>query len=421
MKKMKKLAAFFLSLLLTSPAWADSTINALSAGAALGGTEQIPMFQTSNPAVTTTPNAVKTFLTGATNTWSAVNTFSASNGIVYSGAAVGTQVACLGLDASNNVVKNAAACGSGGGTPAGPSSAVQFNNAGAFGGDASFEFVVPGQVTLALGAITTNLKALNITGTFNGAAVTFDAPLFMNITNTASQLNSALVDIQINGASVFGIYTFSNNSGAVYLSLAGGTLHQIWSPASYVTNIGGNVGGAFATIGVNSMGAGRGITTRGDSWFGFTNSNDSFTGAFDTAIVRQGAAGVVGIHNGQTLTAAAALQIYNTSDVGAGTPTNYERAVMDWTTTANTLSIGSQSNGTGVARPVLLVSSGMFAATGPALPACNTTAVANYPNGTKGFQAVVSDATAPTYNATYTSGGAVVAHVVCNGTNWVTQ
>ena len=95
--------------------------------------------------------------------------------------------------------------------------------------------------------------------------------------------------------------------------------------------------------------------------------------------------------------------------------------MIEWTTTANTLSIGSQSNGTGVARPVLVVSSGMFAATGPALPACNTTAVANYPNGTKGFQAVVSDATAPTYNATYTSGGAVVAHVVCNGTNWVTQ
>ena len=63
----------------------------------------------------------------------------------------------------------------------------------------------------------------------------------------------------------------------------------------------------------------------------------------------------------------------------------------------------------------------MFAAAGPALPACNTTAVPGYPTGTKGFQAVVSDATAPTYNANYASGGAVVAHVVCNGANWVTQ
>lgn len=43
-------------------AFADSTINGLSAGTALGGTEQIPMFQGSNPAVTTTPSAINTFV-----------------------------------------------------------------------------------------------------------------------------------------------------------------------------------------------------------------------------------------------------------------------------------------------------------------------------------------------------------------------
>src|SRR6516165_12285719 len=193
---MRTLAAFILGLFLTSPALADSTIDLLTAGAALTGTEKLPMFQTANPAVTTTPNALKTFVTtsgvvtsisnsdgtltisptsgasvaslalghantwsgvqsftngdlsllGATSgntlleatavagagtvatfpantgtvaelnlaqTWSAVQTFSASNGIVYSGATVGTQVACIGLDGSNNLVKNAAACGLG--------------------------------------------------------------------------------------------------------------------------------------------------------------------------------------------------------------------------------------------------------------------------------------------------------------------
>jgi hypothetical protein len=52
-------------------------------------------------------------------------------------------------------------------------------------------------------------------------------------------------------------------------------------------------------------------------------------------------------------------------------------------------------------------------AAGTALPTCNA--------ATKGAQNVVSDATTPTYLGTYTSGGAVVAAVLCNGTNWVTH
>lgn len=56
MKKCRLL--FFLICMAASPALADSTINNLTAGSALGGTEQIPMFQTANPAVSTTPNAL---------------------------------------------------------------------------------------------------------------------------------------------------------------------------------------------------------------------------------------------------------------------------------------------------------------------------------------------------------------------------
>jgi hypothetical protein len=44
------------------PAMADGTINTLSAGTALAGTELIPMFQTANPAVNTTPSAIKTYV-----------------------------------------------------------------------------------------------------------------------------------------------------------------------------------------------------------------------------------------------------------------------------------------------------------------------------------------------------------------------
>ena len=52
-------------------------------------------------------------------------------------------------------------------------------------------------------------------------------------------------------------------------------------------------------------------------------------------------------------------------------------------------------------------------AAGVALPACGGTY--------RGAMAVVSDATAPTYNGTYVSGGAVTVPVFCDGTNWKTH
>ncbi len=58
---MKKLLAA-LVLLWGGPAFADGTINTLGAGGVLVGSEKIPMFQTANPAVTTTPSALSTFL-----------------------------------------------------------------------------------------------------------------------------------------------------------------------------------------------------------------------------------------------------------------------------------------------------------------------------------------------------------------------
>lgn len=53
--------AWLLSLALLGSSASAQTINNLGSGTALGGTEQIPMFQGSNPAVTTTANAIKTF------------------------------------------------------------------------------------------------------------------------------------------------------------------------------------------------------------------------------------------------------------------------------------------------------------------------------------------------------------------------
>jgi hypothetical protein len=55
----------------------------------------------------------------------------------------------------------------------------------------------------------------------------------------------------------------------------------------------------------------------------------------------------------------------------------------------------------------------VYSAAGTPLPTCNT--------AYKGQKATVSDATSPTYLGTYTSGGAVIAPVFCNGTTWLTD
>lgn len=77
---MKRLFAAWLALLaLTAPAWADGTINTLTAGGALAGSELIPMFQTANPAVSTTPLALATYFDSLTATLTNKSIDSGSN------------------------------------------------------------------------------------------------------------------------------------------------------------------------------------------------------------------------------------------------------------------------------------------------------------------------------------------------------
>ncbi len=53
-----------------APALADGTIDTLSSGAVLSGSEQIPMFQTANPAVKTTPAAILVYAQKKLPVWS---------------------------------------------------------------------------------------------------------------------------------------------------------------------------------------------------------------------------------------------------------------------------------------------------------------------------------------------------------------
>ena len=66
-----------------------------------------------------------------------------------------------------------------------------------------------------------------------------------------------------------------------------------------------------------------------------------------------------------------------------------------------------------VAPTAPIQTSEIYNAAGNALPSCVA--------ALKGSRAVVSDATSPTYLGVYTSGGAVIAPVFCNGSGWVTN
>jgi hypothetical protein len=303
---------------------------------------------------------------------------------------------------AGGIADTGSACGGGGGgTPGGVNTDVQFNNAGSFGGDAGFTYLGNGQATLALGSIATNLKALSITGTWNAGGTTFDAPLFMNITQTAFAAASGMVDIQIQGTgTVFGI----GQSGAIYLLNQGTSL-----PPSSPFGGGPTIAG-FGTTGISLSQNGNWLALFGSGGMALVNAAQDIKLA-NNAHIGQAGAGKITISN-DTTTLPSGLFVYGTVDTPSS-PTNFERGVFDWTTTSNTLTIGTQKGGTGTARPMMMAPAQQFAAAGPALPACAA--------GLKGYFTVVSDATAPTYNATYASGGAVVAIVVCNGTNWVTQ
>lgn len=103
-----------------------------------------------------------------------------------------------------------------GGTPGGSDTQVQFNDAGAFGGDAGFTFnkttnafTLTGTAFLTAGTITANQPALDISQTWNNGAVAFTG-IKLNITNTASDVASLLMDLQVGASSKFSVDAFGH-------------------------------------------------------------------------------------------------------------------------------------------------------------------------------------------------------------------
>ena len=321
----------------------NPSFGAVALGTDVSGTLLAAQFPALTGDVTTSAGSLSTTISAGAVTYAKMQNTASASVVLGRGAGSGAgviQEIALGTNLSmSGTTLNA----SGGGTPGGANTDVQFNSSGAFGGDSGFTYAGSGQATLALGTITANAKALNITGTWNNNAVNFDAPLFMNITSTAAANPSWLVDLQIGGTSQL-VLDSSGTLSAVAV-IATGNL--------------GNPSHSGFTTGAARMGLlqdfnGFGLYASGV--LGWNNSTSDAYNNHDTGLFRDAAVGVLAMGNKNTPTTAMGFRVYNTTDqVGTNTaPTNYERGVVDWTTTANTLTIGTQSGGTGTARAVTI-------------------------------------------------------------------
>src|SRR6516162_4155401 len=290
---------------------------------------------------------------------------------------------CVQVDASLNLTTTGSACGAGGGgrpivtttITGGTSGNFLYNNAGVYGertptqatavlipfststtaqgvvpgsnGAAATSFLnatgawsVPaggaGLPLIGTGAtVTTSQPLLDLSQTWNAGAVTFEG-VRLNITGSVpatAAAGSKLFDVQVGGTSALYVGPDGNIViNQVNGNYAGTLLDVRFQGTSYfqVTNAATIISGpSQLSIGL----------------VGFLNFQGYGSLGHDTDITT-----ALGLHNGAS---AQAWRVYNTRDARSTTnPANYERAVMDWTTTANTLTIGTQQLGTGQARQV---------------------------------------------------------------------
>jgi len=184
--------------------------------------------------------------------------------------------------------------------------------------------------------VTASAPLLDLSQTWNGDDVSFTG-IRANFTNTASTSGASgsnLIDLQIGGTSNFrvieggGLYFDAANNGIVNFGATGG-----FNPLGLSVNAAPGNTGAFTTA---------------SGFIGWYNADSPFSSMSNVDIrLCRDAAGIIGQ---RITTGAQTFRVYNTfTDLS-----NYERGVIDWTTTANTLTIGAQAAGTGVLRTLVL-------------------------------------------------------------------
>lgn len=222
----------------------------------------------------------------------------------------------------------------GGGAPGGSDLQIQYRvNSTTFGGANVWRTGV-NQLDLSNGVNPQTLFVYNTTDADGGAPTNFER------IKVRFDSNIAYIGFEAGGSAnnrEVRLGSFGGGAGGIGVSIyAGGT---------EIATFG--VGGISSTLGVYAFSPGPDRPTLNDigggtvAYLGVGTAGGSTTGG--TAVARNLIAG-----NG---TNATFIYAYNTTD-SIISPTNYERGVFNWTTTANTLTIGTQVGGTGTGRDV---------------------------------------------------------------------
>jgi hypothetical protein len=214
------------------------------------------------------------------------------------------------------------------GSPGGSSGQLQFNDAGAFGGMAGTSWDnTTRSLTITGATVTASSPVLNLSQTWNDAAVTFTGLLF-NATNTASAAASLLMDLQTGGGSRFNVSSngsFSSGQGLVRF-----TYDAVL--AKLVLTRGTSVNPSFEI----SNGSDYQFRMSSASTINWTSGGANLSA--DLSLFRDGAADTLAQRRG---TNAQTSRIYNTYTDAS----NYERGFTRWN--SNILEIGTESAGSG--------------------------------------------------------------------------
>lgn len=216
--------------------------------------------------------------------------------------------------------------------PAGSTGALQFRDAfGKFKGTSGLTFSeTTGTLAFVGSAQTANNPLLDLSQTWNNAAVAFSGVRFNAIGGATSGAASKLLDLQLDGSSKFFVNKSGDTTVGAYLYL-GNANQYIRSTGSFIEIA------TYGSTGVSIYGGANG-------YIGLSGS----PGAAPDALLFRDAAGIFAQRNGVN---AQAFRVYNTfTDASNG-----EWGAMRWN--AGILEIGGYKNGTGATRTLRMFGS----------------------------------------------------------------
>jgi hypothetical protein len=181
--------------------------------------------------------------------------------------------------------------------------------------------------TYNAGTLTTDVKVLDLSATWNNAGVTFTGVKF-NVTDTASNAASLLLNLQVGGATKFKV----DKAGIIRFGAGGGGIRSSSSVLSFFVDTQDIYFGALMSSGFN---------INRDNYFGFSSNTQYPATDADLTIYRDGASDTLAQRR---TTNAQTFRLYNTRTDAS----NYERLGINWG--SNIVSIKPEAAGTGTVR-----------------------------------------------------------------------